>query len=332
MDEKTLIKILEVVKNEKLSEKDASIKVLGVEVKLYYYKKKFNLLEYKVGKNPNSAKKREFEVNDTFFHIPNKLNSYYAGFIAADGNIRKDTENVLTISLASKDKEALTTFIDYLQSNYNVKDGIFNSRYPYSYLSITSIDICQDLRYNFNITPQKSFTLVPPNLDDKDLIDSYIVGLIDGDGCIGITGSRFYISLMGTLEIITWVKYRFEEILGKDISNPFHISDKNSYTLRISDKNARILYNYYNNIDVPKLRRKWKFGTLEEHKSRKRDETKYKLILQYSLQGMNNLQIANELNITSAAIYWYKKQELYRFLEKETKALDKGEIDIETES
>lgn len=89
--------------------------------------------------------------------------------------------------------------------------------------------MADDLKTNFNIIPAKSLILDPPNInwEDKDLIDAYIIGLIDGDGSIGFSTSvrtqpHFFISLIGTSQVLSFVKRRFEEILGRSTSNLHH--------------------------------------------------------------------------------------------------------------
>lgn len=52
---------------------------------------------------------------------------------------------------------------------------------------------------------------------------------------------------------------------------------------------------------------------------------KYKLIHDLRKQGKTQTQIAEELGVTQSAISWYMKQQTF-------KSLDKGEVDIETES
>ena len=106
-------------------------------------------------------------------------------------------------------------------------------------------------------------------------MDAFIVGLIDGDGTVSYTkkklkdgrhSNRFFISLIGTREIVTFVKLRFEEILGHKTSNPHKRKEHsgNTYTIRVSDKSARILFEHFYKINVPKLERKWK---MEYHES-----------------------------------------------------------------
>lgn len=185
-----------------ISEKDICIN-LGINPKnLYYYKKKYDLLENTRGKSINSRKKREYYINDNFFEIPNLLNSYWAGFLAADGNISRDY-CTLTIGLSAKDRIVLENFIRDTDSNYKIKNYKSNGCDCVG-LAITSAKICQDLKNNFNITDRKSLTLIHPNLT-TDLSDSFIVGYIDGDGTIGLYNSKkqksLSLSLLGTTDM-----------------------------------------------------------------------------------------------------------------------------------
>ena len=123
-------------------------------------------------------------------------------------------------------------------------------------------EIAKDLKRHFNIVPAKSLILQSPNINfnDKNLIDSYIIGLIDGDGTIGFRNLKnkqkaLYISLIGTSEILSFVKTRFEEILGKSTSN-LQLKG-NSYTIYVSNKQARTLFLHFYSIPIYKLDRKW---------------------------------------------------------------------------
>lgn len=201
---------------------------------------------------------RKYICNDNYFSTLTQQNSYWGGFIAADGNIDK-YNNRLTISLAIKDKIMLERFLSDLNSNYK----IYYSNNS-GCIIVSSKQIVNDLKHHFNITPAKSYTLQPPNLIELKLIDSYIIGLIDGDGSIGFQHvknkrDRFYISLVGTPEVLLFVKQRFEQILGHTTSN-LHFDKKfkgNTCTFRISDETARIIFLHYYNINIQKMERKW---------------------------------------------------------------------------
>ena len=254
--------ILRISEEENIPEKDAALKVVGKRICMNGYKHKYGFPLYATGKSPHSHSKRWKSVNDEYFQNYTLENCYYAGFIAADGNI-DSTQTKLTIGLSAKDKEWLETFTQKCKSDATVREFTIKDKYSGSSITITSKPMCESLRDNFNITPHKSLTLLPPPLSDNTLKDAFIVGLIDGDGSIGFASNknkrdRFYISFLGTEEVVSFVKKRFEEILGSSVSN-LHNRKKgvNSYSIAISDAKARKIFLYYYFINVPKLERKW---------------------------------------------------------------------------
>ena len=147
------------------------------------------LIMDKLEQNTISFKqRRKYNVNDCFFETPNIVNCYYAGFIAADGCIRKykgkfvETYS-LSFGLSIKDKDFLIKFLNTI--NYEGTIRYYeNKGRKYVGVEIKSNKICEDLRNNFNITERKTHTLCPPSLFGKNLIDAFICGYIDGDGSV----------------------------------------------------------------------------------------------------------------------------------------------------
>lgn len=136
--------ILEYAHINHISEKNALKILYNKNYSLTYYKKKYNINYYNRGKNPNSHYfLRKHNVNDNFFNIDNLLNYYYAGFIAADGYIDK-TYQKLIIGISTKDINWLNTF----KTNLNYTGNIFNynKKFDSSYISISSRQICNDLK------------------------------------------------------------------------------------------------------------------------------------------------------------------------------------------
>lgn len=91
-----------------------------------------------------------------------------------------------------------------MDSTYVVRD-YKSHEYDCVALSITSPKICADLLKNFNITNNKSLTLISPELP-PELIDAFIIGYIDGDGSIGLYNSEntqkfLRISILGTINM-----------------------------------------------------------------------------------------------------------------------------------
>lgn len=294
MTEEQLLQILQLSKEEQIPEKEACFKIMGKYMKLSHYKNKFGIKVNEIGKAEFTHRvERTHKVNDNYFSKLTNDNCYYAGFIAADGNVDK-TKTRLTIGLSGKDKIFLENFLQDLGSDYTIyegeKDGFINNS-----ITIASASICSDLEKHFNITPNKSLIYCPPNLNDS-FLDCFIMGLIDGDGTIGFskrkegTQDSLYISIVGTYDTVNLVKTRFELILEKETSKLYQRDkSKNFYQYRISDKNARLIFSYFydNYPTISKLNRKWTKEIYEycNNWKRKTSPSRQKGVNVFDLQG-----------------------------------------------
>jgi hypothetical protein len=127
--------------------------------------------------------------DENFFSVPNILNSYWAGFIAADGCIRGYHDHYLSLGLSKKDISHLEKFKRDLRLSNKIT---IYDKHNSCITGLSSNKICDDLKNNFNITPRKSKTLKPPNIKNKTNILSFIAGYIDGDGSVGKIGPYRY--------------------------------------------------------------------------------------------------------------------------------------------
>lgn len=196
--------------------------------------------------------------NQIFFNNPNMLNCYWAGFIGADGSI-SNTNNCLKIGLAEKDTNHLTRFKNDIEFTGPIS---YRSKTKSSEIQIYGAQtLIYDLENCFNIVSNKSLTLKPPvelMFYDKELIKSYIVGYIDGDGCIKFDkrDKTFILDLYsGSLRIIKWFKYFLE--LEYPLKDKKIYSYGNGHLYRLQGKQALIVLSDLNKLDVPKLARKW---------------------------------------------------------------------------
>jgi hypothetical protein len=206
--------------------------------------------------------------NRSYFHRVTDESAYWAGFIAADGNI---TPNIsLNIKLAILDYDHLEKFRKCVKYDSPVKiqrvpvvtmiDKKFvtlGEMRNVGFLSLCSQEIVRDLDEIYNITPKKSLTLVPPRLECIRHRLSFIVGLIDGDGCIYIKKplNLLCIQCGGTLSMMEWVKSTISSIVSSGRS---HISQSGPiYTYTISGKRAVEFSNIVSSFCIPKLERKW---------------------------------------------------------------------------
>ena len=121
-----------------------------------------------------------------------------------------------------------------------------------------------DLKEKFNITPQKTFTLQPPNLNNKYLELAYLIGLIDGDGLVCFLPSRNNESRIGFVNasdsMVKWVCEMFSSIFKNNYS--MQRNSKNGVlekcsSISISGLPSAIIIDYLRQFPVPKLARKW---------------------------------------------------------------------------
>jgi len=71
--------------------------------------------------------RKQYEVNRSYFDIPDLENSYWAGFIAADGNIG-DPKDRVRIKLVESDANHLATFSEHCGSTSPLRDSPNGSR------------------------------------------------------------------------------------------------------------------------------------------------------------------------------------------------------------
>lgn len=222
----------------------------------------------------NSYAFRKYTKDESFWETPNPLNCYWAGFLAADGYIcEKEGHEAVKVGLSVKDLNHLEKFKN--DSQYTGKIEQRQRRFsnnklsPYTTLVSLQINACKkwvaDMKYNFNLCQCKSKILQGPNLSDNYLKLCFLIGYIDGDGCIHWDKWKKqptirFVSSSHT--IIEWVK----DIIDKNfnvsiIKTPksFNIKRKSTMsTLAVSGLRAAKLFDALSAIDVPKLDRKWK--------------------------------------------------------------------------
>lgn len=200
---------------------------------------------------------RKHCVNKEYFSVPNIPNSYWAGFLAADGYIQSERKR-LGVRLHLKDANHVEKLHDALEYTGKVSYDAKSAG-----LGISCPEIVDDLEKNFNITPRKSFTLKPPPLVDENMIGAFIVGLIDGDGSIGLMPHpKKYprIAVYGTRFILEWVQSYFDEwtpITNYKRSSVHFVSEHHLYSYRIGAGRAIAIAKRLAQLDVPRMERKW---------------------------------------------------------------------------
>ncbi len=204
--------------------------------------------------------RKQYQVNYDYFSVPNLENSYWAGFIAADGNIG-DPKDRVRIKLAASDVDHLETFKECCGATNPIKD-VYNGPKRYVALEICGVSQWkEDLQDNFCITPRKSLTLQPPiNLSRGESL-AFITGYLDGDGCLYTekppTGHlRLGIQVTGTHEVLRWIKNWFDEIAPSEFQANVRCVGK-VWSYKIVGRKAESVLQTLLQIKTPKLRRKW---------------------------------------------------------------------------
>ena len=124
-----------------------------------------------------------YKYNKQFFNsIDTEEKAYWAGFIAADGNIRKDFLK-MRIELNIQDYDHLEKFRKSIAGNNPIKESVRPNNHS-CYIDINCKEMCLALN-DLGITPKKSLTLdINIKKIPKDLRRHFIRGYFDGDGSL----------------------------------------------------------------------------------------------------------------------------------------------------
>ena len=127
--------------------------------------------------------KHVYSLDENYFSkIDTDIKAYFLGFIAADGNIRKDFLK-MRIELNIQDYSHLEKFRKSIQGENPIVESIRPKNHS-CYIDVNCKDFCLALN-NLGITPKKSLTLkIDFSLIPKELRNHFIRGYFDGDGSI----------------------------------------------------------------------------------------------------------------------------------------------------
>lgn len=211
---------------------------------------------------------RKYTLNEHYFSIPTPENSYWAGFIAADGCVSPERRSV-KITLAVIDAEHLANFarcIDYNGPITTHTGGGFKPPSP-----CVTLNICgasrwlRDLEKNFSIGSRKTFTATPPVGLSESCRMAFIVGYLDGDGSIYLashthkntTYRRIGMSFRGTREMLGWIQACFDRLVPPGTKTASVSDDGVFPRYIIVGSRAEALLRELHKVDVPRLERKW---------------------------------------------------------------------------
>lgn len=192
--------------------------------------------------------------NESLFDEYSEEACYWAGFLAADGNV--DCKKRVRLMLKYDDIIHLEKFKACLGSTHSVSSN--TDKYNRCSFEFTSPHICEILELNYNIIPNKTDCLkFPKHIPDKYL-RHYIRGYFDGDGSLcesfsnrnSVTASIYATFASGSKEF----SMSLFEYLSKILSLGGHLqefTDSIKWQLKYNTNDAKVLTKYmYDNSNV----------------------------------------------------------------------------------
>lgn len=189
------------------------------------------------------------KINHNYFDVLTYENAYYLGFIAADGCVRPN-RNEIKIGLSSIDKEWLKEFKMKLNSEREIEDYITNKGFSISELKFSSLKIKIELA-KYSIVPNKTYLgITMKAIPDKYKL-AFIKGYFDGDGCFVFNENTKQCSL----KITSCTKKILEEISDYFKAGSIY-PHGNNFELDFSTLPALSIMQSFYNLDTPCLKRK----------------------------------------------------------------------------
>ncbi len=189
------------------------------------------------------------KINHNYFDVLNNEKAYYLGFLAADGCVRPN-RNEIKIGLSSIDREWLEEFKLKLDSEREIEDYITNKGFAVSELKFSSLKIKTELA-KYSIVPNKTYLgITMKAIPDKYKL-AFIKGYFDGDGSFVFNKNTKQCSLKitsHTKEILEEISYFFRAGNIYSHGKDFELDFSTNPTLKI----MKLFYD----LDTPCLKRK----------------------------------------------------------------------------
>jgi hypothetical protein len=234
--------------------------------------------------------------------VDTPLAFYWAGFLAADASFNPGYRLVLTLS--AKDEEHLARFRRLIRHRGEIqydKDG-------------QPLVACQDRYYGrqlmekFGLVPNK--TEHPPDLKwlSGDLFTAFLIGFIDGDGCINRQTGRLdsairiklHVSWLDTLSVLS---HKLHEAAGVHPIVEPHPTAEGYALLNVTNRPVlRWLQTQANSLGLPVLRRKWDRIDARKESRQECGRKNRDVVLALNLAGKTNAAIVATTGIGSGSV------------------------------
>lgn len=189
-------------------------KALDISVdEIRYFLKKNNI--HKKQSPGDFDEYRKHKINKKYFDvIDSEDKAYFLGLIYADGYI---PNSGFSISLKEEDKYILETLCRYIETDLGCiklikakEQNGFKAR-SYYRLTICCTEIAQKL-HEYGAIQNKSLILQPPKNIPEKMLNHFIRGFVDGNGCIFFDKNTksFRVQIASTLSMVEWLREYFD--------------------------------------------------------------------------------------------------------------------------
>ena len=233
---------------------------------------------------------KKYDFNDSFFEeINDEKKAYALGLIYSDGNIfhKEGKGYYVTFGQQEERKDIVYKLNEILDSNAPIHKALRGSKLFY-YIRLTSKKMYEDLT-KWGITSNKSLTVKFPTNMPKLLMNHFIRGLFDGDGCIWngqrkkmlvrewgkeriktvhnvkftYTGNDDFVNSLQNL-LVEELGIKKTKLNYSKAKNKSNTTSENICTMEYSGRgNIQKLYNYlYNNSTIFLDEKKYKFEAI----------------------------------------------------------------------
>jgi len=189
---------------------------------------------------------------------------YWMGFLFADGYCCEYLSQIV-VALAIEDKDHLEKFAEFLKSKtskqYNIKGG-FTLNSSHYRVSVAEKGVCEQIIQKWDWKKNKTYN--PPGidtltnlLDTEDKFISFLVGFIDGDGCISKNGGYAKVE-----NHPSWAPFHqkcidFLHFYGYSVNMKVNYSKRGYASFSILSQGIRKIKQKILSINIPHLERKW---------------------------------------------------------------------------
>lgn len=191
------------------------------------------------------------KINHNFFDVLDNEKAYYLGFLAADGCVRPQ-RNEIKISLSSIDRDWLEKFRQKLGSEREIEDYITNKGFAVSELKFSSLKIKTELA-KYSIVPNKTYLGITMKNIPDNLKLAFIKGYFDGDGSFVFNKNTKQCALKITA-YGTGILEEIKTFFGK--GNIYQKKGTNIYSLEFSTLASLDVMKRFYELDTPCLQRK----------------------------------------------------------------------------